>query len=51
MAAIDLEKEEMAAYLRGSLYEFTRFFTKYITNRDYIQSCPTGRESHQIIIC
>lgn len=48
---IDLEKEDMAARLRGSLYEFTRFFTKYITNREYIQSNPQGRESHQITIC
>ncbi len=48
---IDHNKEEMAARLRGSLYEFIRFFTKYITNRDYIQSNPTGRESHQITIC
>lgn len=51
MSKIDLEKEEMAAKLRGSLYEFTRFFTKYITNRDYISSRPISRESHQITIC
>ena len=48
---IDFQKEEMAARLRGSLYEFTKFFTKYITNRDYIESRPEGRESHQISIC
>lgn len=48
---IDLEKEQMASRLRGSLYEFIQFFTKYITNREYIQSRPTGRESHQITIC
>lgn len=41
----------MAARLRGSLYEFTRFFTKHITNRDFIESNPVGRESHQKIIC
>jgi predicted phage terminase large subunit-like protein len=50
-ANIDYQKEEMASRLRGSLHEFTRFFTKYITNRDYIQSQPIGRESHQITIC
>lgn len=48
---IDHDKEDMAARLRGSLYEFTKFFTKYITNRDYIESRPEGRESHQITIC
>jgi len=48
---IDLEKEELAAELRGSLLEFTKFFTKYITNRDFIQARPVGRESHQITIC
>lgn len=48
---IDIEKEELASRLRGSLQEFTRFFTKHITNRDYIQSKPVGRESHQITIC
>lgn len=51
MQRIDIEKEEMASRLRGSLYEFTKFFTKYITNRDYIESHPLGRESHQITIC
>lgn len=49
--SIDYEKEHLASRLRGSLYEFTRFFTKHITNRDYIQSKPIGRESHQITIC
>ena len=51
MNKIDLEKEEEAARLRGSLREFTKFFTKYITGRDYIESQPLGRESHQITIC
>lgn len=51
MQKIDYEKEEMSSRLRGSLQEFTKFFTKHITNRDYIQSQPIGRESHQIIIC
>ena len=48
---IDFEKEEMAAKLKGSLQEFTKFFVRYITNRDYIESRPEGRESHQITIC
>jgi len=48
---IDLEKELEASKLRGSLHEFIKFFVKHITNRDYIQSNPLGRESHQITIC
>ena len=47
---IDLEKEEQAAKLRGSLCEFSKFFIPYIENRDYIESRPTGRKSHQIEI-
>lgn len=46
-----LEKEEFSSRLRGSLYEFTKFFLKYMTQRDYVESRPSGRESHQIIIC
>lgn len=49
--SIDLIKEHEASRLRGSLREFTKFFTNYITNRDYIESKPIGRESHQITIC
>lgn len=48
---IDFEKEEMASKLRGSLMEFIKFFLKHITRRDYVESKPIGRESHQIIIC
>lgn len=48
---LDLKQEEIAWRLRGSLQEFTKFFTKHITNRDYIESNPLGRESHQITIC
>lgn len=48
---IDHDKEDTAAKLRGSFYEFLKFFTKYITGRDYIESKPIGRESHQITIC
>lgn len=49
--SIDLVKEQEASRLRGSLREFTKFFTKYIMNRDYIESNPVGRESHQVTIC
>ena len=48
---IDMEKEEMASRLRGSLQSFIKVFTKYMTQRDYIESQPEGRESHQITIC
>jgi predicted phage terminase large subunit-like protein len=48
---IDRSKEHEAARLRGSLLEFTRFFLKYMTQRDFILSNPIGRESHQITIC
>ena len=48
---LDIQKEELAAQLRGSLFEFIKFFLKYTTNRDYIESRPTCRESHQITIC
>lgn len=48
---IDFFKEEEAAKLRGSLLEFTRFFLKHMTSRDFILSNPIGRESHQITIC
>jgi predicted phage terminase large subunit-like protein len=48
---IDVKKETEASKLRGSLLEFTRFFLKYLTQRDYILSQPVGRESHQVVIC
>lgn len=48
---IDYEKEEMASRLRGSLLEFTRYFFRHITGRDFIISNPTGRESHHITVC
>lgn len=49
--SIDREKEEEASKLRGSLLEFTRYFFKYITGREFIISRPTGRESHHITCC
>lgn len=48
---IDLEKEEEASRLRGSLLEFTRFFFEYLTGRPFIVSQPIGRESHHITVC
>lgn len=48
---IDYEKEELASRLRGSLLEFTRFFFKHITGRDFIVSRPVARESHHIVVC
>ena len=48
---IDLDKEQEAARLKGSLIEFIKFFLKHVTERDYILSNPLSRESHQIVIC
>lgn len=48
---IDLEKEEQASFLRGSLIEFCRFFYEYLTGREFLISQPTSRESHHITIC
>ena len=48
---IDHDKEEFASILRGSLLEFTKYFTKYITGRDFIISEPFGQEPSQIILC
>lgn len=48
---IDIEKETLAAELRGSLLSFTQYFYKLLTGRDFIISNPLGRESHHIIIC
>jgi predicted phage terminase large subunit-like protein len=44
------ERDETAAKLLGSLTEFTKFFLKYITQRDYIESRPVSREPHMITI-
>lgn len=45
-----MHKDEQAAILKGSLFEFKKFFFKYITNRDYVVSRPQGRESHHITL-
>jgi len=47
---IDLETEKLRAELLGSFLEFTRFFFKLATSRDFIISAPIGRESHFITI-
>jgi hypothetical protein len=44
-------RAELAAKFKGSLFEFTKFFYKILTNRDYLVSHPVGRESHQVIVC
>jgi predicted phage terminase large subunit-like protein len=48
---IDIEKEELAALLKGSLFEFSRTFYPLLTGRDFILSNPLGREPHIITIC
>jgi len=48
---IDFEKEEEASKLRGSLTYFIKFFVNHITEREYIESKPICRESHQVTIC
>jgi hypothetical protein len=48
---IDQDKEEFASILRGSLLEFTKYFTKYITGRDFIIAQPLGQEPSQITLC
>jgi predicted phage terminase large subunit-like protein len=46
-----MEKEIMAAELRGSFLYFIKFFFKHLTGRDFIVSQPIGRESHHITLC
>jgi predicted phage terminase large subunit-like protein len=48
---IDLEKEQLAATLKGSLLEFTKTFYPLLTGRDFIVSNPPGREPHVVTIC
>lgn len=47
---LDVEKETVRAELMGSLLEFTRFFFRVTTSREFIISQPIGRESHFISI-
>ena len=47
---IDLEKEELAADLKGSFLYFCQFFYRIVTGRDFIISQPIGRESHHITV-
>jgi len=46
----DYEKQRQASLLRSSLIEFTRFFFKHITGRDFIISRPVSCESHHITV-
>lgn len=48
---IDIDKEEQASELRGSLLLFTEVFFNHLTGREFIVSKPICRESHHIIIC
>lgn len=48
---IDMEKEQEASKLRGSLLEFTRYFFRHLTGREFVVSKPVGRESHHITVC
>lgn len=47
---LDLEKEEMAAALKGSFLLFCQTMYPLLTSRDWIISNPAGRESHVITI-
>lgn len=42
---------DLQARLLSSLLEFTKFFYKLRTGREFIVSQPIGRESHHIAIC
>lgn len=44
------ERVELAAKLKGSLLDFTKYFYPLLTGRDFIISNPIGRESHHITI-
>lgn len=48
--AINYEREELAAQLRGSFIFFTKFFFETITGREFIIGSPVSREPHQITI-
>lgn len=43
---IDLDQQQMASELRGSLLRFTQFFYPLLTGRQFVMSSPTSRESH-----
>jgi predicted phage terminase large subunit-like protein len=45
------EKDLLAARLKGSLLDFTKYFYPLLTGRRFIVSQPVGRESHYITIC
>lgn len=47
---IDLEKEQFASHLKGSLIEFTKVFYPLLTGRPYMIGSPLSREPHHITI-
>lgn len=47
---IDLDKEELASQLQGSLLEFCKVFYPLLTGRQFIIPVPLGRESHAVTI-
>lgn len=46
----DFKKEEIAAKLKGSFFEFVKTFYPILTGREFLESRPMCRESHQITI-
>lgn len=48
---IDIEKEQIAAELKGSLLLFCQTFYPLLTSREFIISNPVCREPHVITIC
>lgn len=48
---IDRDKETQGALLKGSLFEFIKFFYPLLTGRTFLVSKPPGRVSHQVTIC
>lgn len=48
---MNVDKEQQASELRSSLLDFTKFFFKYITGREFVISRPLSRESHHVTIC
>jgi len=48
---MDYENVDLSCKLKGSFLEFTKYFFKYLTRRDFIVSSPVSRESHHIVVC
>lgn len=49
--SIDMEKEILAAEMKGSLLLFCQYFYPLLYGREFILPQPVGRESHVITIC